>query len=75
MSDIFYVVTRENKNDKNKYLAAVAFNRSDKDADNEADATAYADERKVSAPWHSHTVMSAEKFASLTDDASDTATD
>lgn len=80
MSNVHYVVTRENGNDNAKYLAAVAFNRNDKDADNEADANAYADERKATAPWHSHTVMSADDFASLAEsksdaDADDTATD
>jgi hypothetical protein len=78
MSDVYYVVTRENGNDDSAYLAAVAFNRSDKDSDNEAEANAYASERKVTAPWHSHSVMTADDFGALadkTDDGSDTATD
>lgn len=57
----FYVVTKETA-DSGEYVSAVAFNRTDKDADNESAANEYVGERKASAPWHSHSVMSADAF-------------
>jgi hypothetical protein len=61
MNDTFYVVSKETADAKD-YIGAVAFNRTDKDADNEAAANAFLDERKIVAPWHNHSVMTADDF-------------
>jgi hypothetical protein len=66
MPETFYVVSAESA-DADEYTGAVAFNRTDKDADNEEAAREYLTERKAAAPWHSHAVMSADDFAAYND--------
>ena len=74
MSDVFYVVSRETA-DSDDYIGAVAFNSSDKDVDNEATANEYLTERKIVEPWRSHSVMSADDFASFSDPDKNTQAD
>jgi hypothetical protein len=62
MSDIFYVVTGDGPD-----ATAVVFNRTDKDADNEAAANDFLTERKNVAPWFQHRVMSESEFAAFSE--------
>jgi hypothetical protein len=77
MSETFYVVTKETA-DADDYIGAVAFTRSDKDADNETAANDYLAEKKLTAPWHNHTVVSGDEFTAdkpEADEPTDPATD
>lgn len=62
MSDTFYVVTGDGPD-----ATSVAFNRTDKDADNESAANEFLAERELVAPWFQHRTMTADEFASFSD--------
>lgn len=72
MSDTFVVVSGAGDGD---YEAAVVFNNSHKDADNESAANEYAGELRSQRPWQTHSVLTGEDFKSAYPEKTDAPAD
>lgn len=66
MGNAFYVVSQDSAND-NGYASAIVFDNTSDFVDNEALANDYLTEATGNRPWMTHSVVSADDFASKFD--------